>query len=521
MTSWFTGAGFEPHGECYLWTPGLIMLHVVSDALIALAYYSIPVALVYFVYRRADLPFGALFWMFGVFIVACGTTHVLSIYEIWHGAYWLSGTVKAITALASVATAVVLVPVIPAALKLKSPAELDAINRRLTKSLAEKEELLHMYQRERRVASVLQDASLPHDLPAEPGLRFDAVYRPGASESEIGGDWYDAFVRHDGSVFISIGDVSGRGLDAAVTMGKVRQALRTLALRMDDTDEILAAADMVLRTERPDAMATALVALFDPKSSRLTYALAGHPAPLMRAPDGTVVELAAVAGLPLGLRTGSEPPPVAVDVAPGSVIAFFTDGLLEMDRDVTAGLAAVRAELAGPRYEPADDPGTPLAQQLTEALLAGKTPRDDIAVLMMAVSGDAPRTLSIELPALPANARVARAALARYLRRAGLSDDAVFRAEVAAGEAVMNAIEHAYSTRPGSFCLSASLDADRVTIEVRDEGSWRRPREDGRGRGLIIMREMCDTVELRQGDGTAGSVVRFTLARTPDEERVG
>jgi signal transduction histidine kinase len=125
------GAGFEPHGFCYLWIPKLILLHVVSDSVIALAYFSIPALLVYFVRKRQDIPFTWLFLMFGIFIVSCGTTHIISIYEIWHGAYWLSGYVKAITAISSIATAIAMVPLLPRALALKSPAELDIINRKL------------------------------------------------------------------------------------------------------------------------------------------------------------------------------------------------------------------------------------------------------------------------------------------------------------------------------------------------------------------------------------------------------
>jgi len=116
---------FMPHGMCYLWNPGVLALHIASDAVIALAYFSIPALLVHFVRKRPDIPFGRIFWMFGLFIVACGSTHVLGIWTIWHPAYWLSGVVKAITAAASIATALMLVPLIPKALQYKSPGEVE------------------------------------------------------------------------------------------------------------------------------------------------------------------------------------------------------------------------------------------------------------------------------------------------------------------------------------------------------------------------------------------------------------
>ena len=125
---------YVPHGHCYLWKPGLVSLHFSSDILIALAYYSIPITLVYFVRQRQDLPYPEVFWLFSAFIVACGTTHLLAVWTIWHSDYWLSGTVKAITAVISLYTAAVLVPVVPKALALPSPAQLKAANEKLQES---------------------------------------------------------------------------------------------------------------------------------------------------------------------------------------------------------------------------------------------------------------------------------------------------------------------------------------------------------------------------------------------------
>ncbi|AEF99509.1 sensor domain-containing protein [Methylomonas methanica] len=117
---------YMPHGACYLWQPAVVWLHVISDTLIVLAYYSIPFALMYFVYNRADLVYRWVFVLFGAFIMLCGTTHLLSIWTIWHPDYWLEGLVKLATALVSVVTAVLIWPLIPKLLKLPSPASLKA-----------------------------------------------------------------------------------------------------------------------------------------------------------------------------------------------------------------------------------------------------------------------------------------------------------------------------------------------------------------------------------------------------------
>jgi PAS domain S-box-containing protein len=137
--NFLTAGGFIPHGHCYLWKPGLVWLHVASDSLIALAYYSIPVMLLYFVRSRRDVPFDWMFLMFGTFIVACGTTHLLEVWTLWHPTYWLSGFVKAITALVSLCTAVLLAPLIPKALALQSPAQLEAANLALRNEITQRQ----------------------------------------------------------------------------------------------------------------------------------------------------------------------------------------------------------------------------------------------------------------------------------------------------------------------------------------------------------------------------------------------
>ena len=127
---------FSPHGICLLWEPELIWLHVASDALIAMAYFSIPIALAIFVSKRRDLKFGWLYWAFGVFILACGFTHVLSIYTLWVPIYGIEGLVKAATAIASVLTAGMLWPLLPELLTIPSPFEL-----RQVRAALEEEEL--------------------------------------------------------------------------------------------------------------------------------------------------------------------------------------------------------------------------------------------------------------------------------------------------------------------------------------------------------------------------------------------
>lgn len=148
IQSLFDNASLAPHGYCLLWRPELIWLHVVSDSLIALAYYSIPLVLAAFVTKRPDVAFGWVFWAFAIFILACGTTHVFGIWTLFYPDYVVEGFVKALTALASVCTAIGLLPLLPKALALPSPAQLRAVNEELREQIRQRDEAVAALKRE-------------------------------------------------------------------------------------------------------------------------------------------------------------------------------------------------------------------------------------------------------------------------------------------------------------------------------------------------------------------------------------
>jgi PAS domain S-box-containing protein len=132
--------GFMPHGFCYLWSPGMIGLHVASDSLIALSYLSIPITLVHFTRKRRDIPFSWMFLCFGAFIVACGATHLMEVWTIWFPSYWLSGAVKAVTACVSIVTAALLIRIAPRALALPGTQWLVQLNQKLTMEVEQRAE---------------------------------------------------------------------------------------------------------------------------------------------------------------------------------------------------------------------------------------------------------------------------------------------------------------------------------------------------------------------------------------------
>lgn len=131
-------ANFMPHGMCYLWKPGLILLHVISDVAIALSYFSIPALLIYFVIKREDAPFLKVFILFAAFIILCGVGHLLDVWTLWHPNYWTAGIERGATAFVSVYTAVQMATLLPQFLSLKTPEELEAINQELAQEVAER-----------------------------------------------------------------------------------------------------------------------------------------------------------------------------------------------------------------------------------------------------------------------------------------------------------------------------------------------------------------------------------------------
>ena len=159
--SWLSSEGFMPHGHCYLWTPGLLWTNIASDSLIALSYLTIPVTLVYIVRKRPDIPFDWIFVAFGVFILACGATHVMDVWTTWNPNYWAAGIIKLTTAFASVPTAILLVRLVPQALRFPSPQQLAAVNAQLTREIAERKRVEQGLRRgEERFRNALEHAPI-------------------------------------------------------------------------------------------------------------------------------------------------------------------------------------------------------------------------------------------------------------------------------------------------------------------------------------------------------------------------
>jgi PAS domain S-box-containing protein len=247
------------------------------------------------------------------------------------------------------------------------------------------QELLRARDREHAVAAELQRGLLSGGLPDDPALDLAVSYRPAIAGLEVGGDWYDAFWVGERRVGVVVGDVVGRGIEAAATMGQLRSAVRALASTGLTPGPLLDALDGYARRHEVGQMTTLAYAELDLDSGVLVLACAGHPPPAMTVPDGAATFLWDGRSTPLDAAAQPSPRPEStVTLTPGATIVLFTDGLFErVDRPLQEGLDLVLAELDEHRHEPA----ATLADAVTDAALAGRRTTDDVCLLALRWSG--------------------------------------------------------------------------------------------------------------------------------------
>ena len=247
-----------------------------------------------------------------------------------------------------------------------------------------------LYEREHTTAETLQRSLLPDRLPSVPGLVLEAMYRPVAKNMEIGGDWYDAFRLADQRLAVAVGDVMGKGLTAAAGMGRVRNALRALALTDPRPAAVLGGLDRLFSaTEEEEQVTTVAYLVIDPETGDGVLGNAGHlPALVLEAgcaPRFDHVE----AGTPLGWASPRKQH--AFNLRPGNTAVFYSDGLVEnRNRGLDAGLEELAAVAARADEDLLARPER-LLEYLVERMLAGHEQDDDVTVLVMHVPSGGPR----------------------------------------------------------------------------------------------------------------------------------
>ena len=358
--------------------------------------------------------------------------------------------------------------------------------------------------RTRRATAML---ALPLQLPRIPGLRFDAIYEAGKSEALVGGDWYDAFALGDGRIVVSVGDVAGSGLDAAVRMSSVRLAIRGVAQVRADPALMLAAAGRALQNDDdPFRYVTAFAGVIDPIAATIAYANAGHPPPYIHLSTGKVITLDE-ASPPLGVTGGADIVTLSAEFLPGSLLALYTDGLVESTHDVLDGYARLDAALSNPAIFASPRPATALKNALLHDL-----PRDDVAILIVeSVAQAAPRRWLFDARN-PEDARRVRAQIVQQLEKGGYSAARLPQAELILAELTANVFR--YAAGPSQIVLEWEREHPPV-LHVIDLGpgfKFETTLPDvysESGRGLYLISTLAADVQVSQRDegGTHARVV--------------
>jgi anti-sigma regulatory factor (Ser/Thr protein kinase) len=367
------------------------------------------------------------------------------------------------------------------------------------------------YVREHTTALALQRNLLPHRLRGGRAVDAASRYLPADVDSGVGGDWFDVIPLSGARVALVVGDVVGHGLHAAAAMGRLRTAVHTLAdmelppaellAHLDDTVQRLAEEDADAPDQSPAAVgATCLYAVYDPVTGKCTMARAGHPPPAVIDPQGQVSFPDLPTGTPLGLGLGIPFEAVELELPEGSLLALYTDGLIETrDHDIDVGMRRLASALAQPAGSLED-----LCTLATQAF-PGQAPSDDVTLLLVRTRCLAPtRVASWALPGDQTAVRDARRLVARQLTdwgQEGLEDST----KLIVSELVTNAVRN--STGP---ILLRLIQHDALTCEVFDTNAGcprpRRPRTaDESGRGLFLIAQLSRRWGTRRVSG--GKVV--------------
>ena len=360
------------------------------------------------------------------------------------------------------------------------------------------------------VALTLQRSLLPRALPDVLGTELCGRYVPASESLEIGGDFYDATALGDGRLVITIGDVAGHGVLAAAVMGQVRQAVRAYAFEGHPPAGLMDRLDLLV-SDSGLAMTTCLCGILDPASGVLRFSNAGHPPPLVRRGDGSVERVVDGLSHPLGVTMAHRHVEAELKLELGEALLLYTDGLVERRGEVIdLGIDRLAARLAADFTTPAD---------ACERIVAefAENLADDAALLALTRTPMAGERLYTVINAHPNRLSEVRRRLTAWLTAHGATREEANDIVLAAHEAAMNAIEHAYGPSDAEIAVSAVRREDGVEIAVHDSGRWRDSRSEHRGRGRSIMSSLMDDVTV--DTGPSGSTVR--LSRRLDDPDPG
>ncbi len=363
-----------------------------------------------------------------------------------------------------------------------------------------------LYEQERAIARTLQRSLLAGDLPTDPRFAVETHYQAAAHDLEVGGDWFDAFLITPDKLGVVVGDVVGRGIDAATTMGQLRSAIRALASAEAGPARLLERLDRFVERVESARMATVAYAEVDLSTNEMVYACAGHLPPLLAEPGEAPRYLLDARSGALGSRAGRQARiEHHMQLASGSRLLLYTDGLIERrNRRIDAGFEVLTRAYAGKR----DSPLPGLTAALADSLV-GQEHADDVCLLCLALGTE--KRLARRIGADPVQIALLRKDLRGWLVSHTVDEECTQAVLLACSEAVANAIEHGYRDNPlGEVDVVATVSPDAVDVRGADQGVWLPPKPAGRrGRGLQLIRQVMDDVAFDHTDGTTVTMRRI------------
>jgi len=363
------------------------------------------------------------------------------------------------------------------------------------------------------IAEAFQRSLLPERLPEIAGLASSARYLAGPTDAQVGGDWYDLIELRDGLAGVAIGDVVGSGLDAAAKMARLQNALRVYAVDGLRPSVALERMNGFARQAAGGPTATVLYGVVDPEQGRMHLASAGHPPPLIIGPQGDAWFAEGRAGCPLGVVRFPAYEEATISLEPGSTVVLYTDGLIERPGvSLDEGLDWLRSFAAG-----ISGGLDVLCSTLLRASFHEASQADDVALLAVRVDSVDPERMELTLTAEPESLVYMRRAVGRWLRVAGANNAETYEMLVACGETCANAVAHAYQAgEASSYAIEGRRRDGAVELEVRDFGRWREPRGGPEGRGLRLISQLVDKLEIdRTATGTAVRMRRAVSGPAP------
>jgi len=276
-------------------------------------------------------------------------------------------------------------------------------------------------------------------------------------------------------------------------MGEIRHAFRTMAMTETRPSTVLERANLLLNSREDAVMVTAIFGFYEPRTGQLTYACAGHPAPMVALPGGYSTILPSN-GIPLGVANDLGTTDWTFTLVAGCMLLLYTDGLIEYARDALQGEFRLLSAVHTPAILDAQDP----ARELLSSIFQDAQNSDDAAALALRIADRTSAEFSGSFSAVPTSVPFIRHALRRYAASAGLDDELTFSLLTGVGEALANSIEHAYRDCVGTLRVDVRLATRGVQATIEDFGCWRPPAAtETRGRGIPIMRAVASSVEIQ------------------------